>query len=291
LKVVHYWGMQKRYSGYILKVVFYISLLIIVVVLNYVYITKSTNKIYLQQRQLQYANEISSVVSVSYVTEFESFLSNDTNYIMGQPPFSLWGQLNIQLVQIQTNIYKEFQLENGDYDPEISQILFEPANCNRFVTYEQMYCFFLQTEGKPTSMVSALTQFKNLMDTKYASYSIVNRTSPFEMLLTSFDDLYNILSSSLVAAGSAHLINGIMSDKLAASVDDLSHLGTTILIIFSLTLAVVSVLIWFQILRKVKEVNNDFKKVLAILPPNTVLSSFLLKSFLKKTSNIAQTLD
>jgi len=290
LKSVRYENMQKRYFGYIFKTLLCISLLIIVVIVNYIFISKATNKIYRQQKQIQYANDISSAAMVTYTAYSEAFASNNTLYIMRKPPLEIWKEGIQEMSDVQTNLYSEFQLENGDYDPDVKAVLFEEAVCDKLIPAAVSFCISLKSLGEPTPMFATLTFFKRFLASKLADFYAVDKSSIAVMIGVSIINLSYNLASALVTSAHAQLINQIISRNLTNSVDNLYDLATIILIIFSLTLAVVSVLIWFQILRKVKEVNNDFKKVLAVLPPNIILSSFLLKSFLNQTSNIPQKL-
>ena len=282
--------MQRRYFFYIFRVLFYVALLISIVIANYICITQAIKEIYNKQRQLQYSNYISSIVSTTYIAFSEAFVTNNTNYIMRQPPFEVFKQGRIAVGEIQANMYKEFQLEDGSFDPDVKAILFEEVDCSHFITASHDNCISLQSLGLPNKMVSLITLYKNMLDFKLAQYNALDKSSLSTMISAALVKLSYLLAPYRVSATEAQIISEIISDKLAESVDDLYNLGTTILIIFSLTLAAVSGLIWVQILTKVKEVNNDFKKVLAVFPANIILSSFLLKSFLNKTSNIAQKL-
>ena len=283
-------NMQKRYFFYIFKVLFYIALLITIVIVNYVSISTSIEGIYRQQSQIQFANDIGSIASVTYIAFSETFATNNTNYIMGQPPFDVLTSGIKNLSKIQGTLYSKFQLKNGDYDPAVKSILFDEIDCNRFVASPYDNCISLKTLGLPSNLVSTVTLLKNRLDLKLAQFLAVNRSSSAAMLSTATANLSLILAPYRVTSSGAQLISEIISEKLTHSIADIYDLGTTILTIFSMALVVVSVLIWFQILTKVKRVNDNFKKVLAVLPPNIILSSFLLKSFLNKTSNIPQKL-
>ncbi len=281
-------NMQKRYFLYIFKVLFYIALLIGIVILNYVLITKSINGIYKQQRQIQFANKIGSTVSVTYNAFTESFVTNNTNIIMGEKPFDLWTKNIKKVGEIQEEMYSAFQLDDGTYDPDVKAILFEQINCSVFTAASNVTCVTLNTYGIPTSLISTINLYKNMLDIKYAQYLAVSKASLGLMIVTALKSVSYILAGYRVSASSSEILSDLLSEKLTHKIDNIYDLATTILVIFSLTLVAVSVLIWFQILTKVKKVNDDFKKVLAVLPPNIVLSSFLLKTFLSKTSNIQQ---
>ena len=289
-QVVSYYNMQKRYFLYIFKVLFYITLLIAIVILNYVLITKAVDEIYRKQRQVNFANTIGSTCAVTYNGFTEAFVTNNTNTIMGQPPFEIMTSGLKNVSQIQEEIYSEFQLEDGTYDPDVKSILFDEVDCSLFTAASWETCTSLAGYGIPNNLVSTIKLYKDMLDQKYTAYLANYKVSNIALLLAALSKSSYILAGYRVSASSAQLLSEIISAKLTHSVDDIYDLGTTILVIFSVILLIVSILIWFQILTKVKRVNDDFKKVLAVLPPNIILSSFLLKSFLNKTSNITQKL-
>ena len=283
-------GMQKRYIFYIVKVLFYIALLIAIVIINYVLISNSTDHIYLLQRQIQFANYIGSTGAITYIAHAEAYMTNNTAYVMGKLPYDQWKIGIKKWNQIQEDIFSEFQLEDGSYDPDVKAILFEPADCSLFIASALTTCLSLSGLGYPSDMISLINLYKNMLDYKLLLYDAVDKTNAAKVLGAAVTGLNSILAGYRVSNSQALLLSGIISKKLEKSVHDIHHLGTTILVTFSVTLLIASILVWFQILTKVKRVNDDFKKVLAVLPPNIILSSFLLKSFLNKTSSILQKL-
>jgi len=290
LKTIDSTKMKKRYVGYVSQILIYISILIAIVIVNYALITKSMKEIYRKQEQIQYANEISMTVSITFISFIDTFITNNTNYIKREPPLNLFKSGLKKIEDIQTNLYKEFQDEHGDYDPEVKTLIFEEISCDHFVAGPETFCNSLKSQAITIKMVSVLTLYKNVLDTKYAQWLAVNKSSSAALVSTAVTLSNYLQAASPVTAAYAQLIAKAIAKKLATSVDDIYDLGTAILIVFSICLVIVSLLIWFKVLTKVKEVNNDFKKVLAVFPPNIILSSFLLKSFLNQTSGIKQKL-
>ncbi|RYE42066.1 MAG: hypothetical protein EOP48_23590, partial [Sphingobacteriales bacterium] len=221
-------------------------------------ISKAIDKIYRQQGQIQYANDISSTTLITYISFSDTYVTNNTNYIKGELPFELFKKGIEKLVQIQTHIYSEFKLENADYDPDVKAILFEEVDCNRFPIGigPNVFCNSFYSLGLSTKLVSVLTLFKDMLDQKMAAYLAMNKSSLPAMIQVALQQLSYIQGASSLLGGESQLINRVISQALEKSVDDIHKLGNTILIIFSVTLAVVSVLIWFQILNRVREVNN-----------------------------------
>jgi len=90
--------------------------------------------------------------------------------------------------------------------------------------------------------------------------------------------------SANVVAGKSQLISKIIDAQLSKSIADTNSQLSTILAIFIVGLVIAVIFIWYQALIKIREANNDFKKVLKTFPPELVLSSFLLKTFLRNNS-------
>lgn len=87
-----------------------------------------------------------------------------------------------------------------------------------------------------------------------------------------------------LAAVFAQMIGDIAGVNLEHSVAESNTQRNMLLIVFSVSLVVVGFLTWFQVLKRLREIHNDFKKVLQVFPPTFVLSSFLLKTYLQKNS-------
>ena len=277
-KVMREKNLKKRYKSCIVKVFGYIFFLLVIIIINSRNITKATNEIYRQQRQIQYSNEISNALSISYLAQIETLLSNNTNHILRQLPLDIWNQEMEHLKEIQTNMVSEFLLEDGTYDPDVQEILFSSAYCSRFPGPYDVYCQPFVFTNHPTSMISALSSFQSASEDAREAFYNANKSST-----KNFFNLKSSILSCRVSIMSVQLIHRVLSPQLEYNVSDLENLGIKNSAIFSLALMVVGVLMWFQVFTKFR---NNLKKILTVLPPNVILSNFLLKTLLNKTSKI-----
>jgi len=285
IEIISYVKMRGRYNCYTAKVFIYMILLIGIILWNFISALKSNKTIYLQQDQLQFANYISSEVSTSYVTMVELFASNDTMLIQGKTPFSLLKSIVTEIQAIQTEIPRIFQERDSSYDPEVKAILYDNDGCHRFQSTILYHCDSLANVGVPTNVLPLIAAYESLLNLKIHEYEIVNKTTMGEIISAGMLHINNTLPMYSVIANEAHIIGEIIDRNMSENIDNAYEQRTLFLVMFSLSLVAVSILIWTQILLRVREVNNDFKNVLVVFPPNLILSSFLLKNFLKKDSH------
>jgi len=190
--------------------------------------------------------------------------------------------------QLTMEVVENFIELDGGYDLEIKEILFEGEPCTAYESFYVGYCSTLNNNGVLTNLISLVSFFKDTLEAKLETFQSMNRTSILNLAV----NLYarsNIISPAVsLLVYQAQRLNGIIDVQLTKSIKDADEQQSFIFAIFIVIFVIVSFLIWAQILSKVRELNNDFKKVLQVLPPKLVLSSFLLKQFLKKisTSNL-----
>ena len=284
IQEVVYLGMRRRYSSYTLKFFIYLVILLGIMLWNFISALDSTNIIYLRMNQLQFANYISSRTSVSYVTYVELFASNNTLKVEGQTPLASLTSTLEEMKKIRTNIPKEFREEDKTYDPEVKAILYDNDGCHRFITTTKLHCNAIAANGLPTNLLPLIAAYENSIINKMIDYQNVDKSTMGSILAVGAANLNSTLPLFTVIANEAYLIGEIINKNMSESIDRAFEQRTLFLLVFSLSLFVVSLLIWSQILVRLREVNNDFKKVLQVFPPNLILSSFLLKNFLKEAS-------
>ena len=87
----------------------------------------------------------------------------------------------------------------------------------------------------------------------------------------------------LIAAQAQYMVT-IINSNITQSISEANYQRNLIFTVSLVGLIVVSLLVWFQILSKLREIHNNLKKVLQMLPLRLILSSTMLKIYLKKTS-------
>jgi len=275
----------RRYYKYIARVIVCISVLIAITLWDLVTTRSAIKIIYNRQSQLQYANYISNRATAFHMTSLELFYSNNTAKVEGRLPLDGMDFGIKAIQQIQTDAPNKFLEVDGTYNPIVYGILFKSdPKCLRFSPTFVVHCTTLLSRGQPTNMMVVLAGLENLMKNKLQAYKQGNKTTMAELVNADASAL-TPLSNGIALAEEAHDIANVMDVSMTEKIEEMQKTKTTIIIVFSIALVVVSLMIWFYIFKVIKEVYNDFKNVLQVFPPNLVLSSYLLKKFLQRTSS------
>ncbi len=278
---------KKRYLWYVGQVIVLIGILIGILLWNFASSNHHTDIIYSRQTQLQLSNTIGEEVIVSFQALVELYTSNDTLPFVHTTP-SEYMEKSIKEVQnLQTRMTTGFEELDGTYDPEIEEILFKGKPCAEYESFYPLYCAGLMTLGFRTDALNLMITFQNQQKILYDRFSTTNRSTFFSLLQSFYPGITARQMINSLLGYQAQLLNAIIATNLAESITQASKAQDTILAVFIACLLVVGLLIWIRILKNIKEVRNDFKKVLQVLPPKLVLSSFLLKRFLNKASGMA----
>jgi len=271
-----------RYFGYILKVVFYIAILIGIMLWNYGTSQKSMNAIYRRQRQIEFLYHMSVVVSVTYCAVHETFGSNNTNLIMHKKARTALYDSLAEVRLMRNQMAEILREEDGSYDPVVENLAFQEKNCDPygFVPPNLNYCIVATNKGQMANLNYLLSLGLSLGQEKLNEWETCNKTSITTLLNCSYNNVDNLLPPFALGAIEAQTIGDVINVNLERSISDAHTQRNVFLIVFSVCLAIASLLIWLQVLRKVRDLQNGFKKVLQLFPPRLVFSSFLLKKFL-----------
>jgi len=276
---------RRRYIRYIFKVIFYISILIAITIWDLIATRESIAVIYNRQGQLQFGNYICNRVASAYVSFNMMFALNNTKDVEHRPAKDTMYQAIQDIQAIQSEMSTRFLEIDKTYNPAVKKILFDNnPNCEGFLPDNILYCRLLLAKGQPVNMIVANSAYISLLRGKYQDYENANKTTIATVMSAVYNNLQTILPNFALIAHEAKTISDIMDDSLDQKINSNKNARSTIIIVFSTILTIVSILIWIDILRVIRNVYNDFKKVLQIFPPNLVLSSYLLKKFLRKTA-------
>ena len=285
-QTIKYKKFRKRYYQYILKVVLYISALVTINIWDWISTKHSTKVIYNLEDQLQFANHVSNRVTVAYTSFALLFTTNNTMLIERKKPLQAMIDGAAETKTLQNEVIYKFQDINGEYNPEVKSIIFDDdPSCSRITGDNYAKCVLLVNTGQPINMISALSVLQNILTNKYQDYENADKSTMTALLTVAYQNIATLLPNFIVIVYEAQYIANIIDEVLIGQIEDIKRNRSWVLGVFSVGLVFVSVLIWFHILKRIREVYNDFKKVLQIFPPGLVLSSYLLKKFLKRTSD------
>jgi len=282
---IKYEKFRSRYYRYIGRVVLYLSILISINIWDWISTEKVIRVIYNHVDQISYANYVSNRVTVGYASFANQFISNGSLLVEHKPPLDALVEGAAELKIIQNEIFSRFLEVDGEYNPKVKSIIFDnDKTCSWFKGDNVVKCKTLTAVGQPVSLASCLTVFQATLASKYQDYMNVNKTSSKAIVAAAYINIGKLLPNFAIAGRQAQLIAEVMNKSLKDKINEDLNKRTLVMVLFCAGLVVSGVFIWFRILKRIREVYNDFKKVLQIFPPGLILSSYLLKKFLIKTS-------
>jgi len=285
-QLIKYEDFRKRYFKYIFRVTCYTLILIGITIWDLVSTQKAIRVIYNRQGQLQFANYLSNRATTGYSAFLASFITNNTLMVERETAKGAMYDAIWELKKIQGEIPSRFLEIDGNYNPDVKSIIFDNnPTCKGFTSDVIRHCNYLLSQGQPVNMMVASSAFQNMLKERYQAYINNNVTTLPELWKIALTKVDIFLSTLMTIAYEAQMIVNIMDKTLTEKISENRHARNLIMVIFSISLVIFSILIWIDILRVIRDVYNDFKKVLQVVPPNLVLSSYLLKKFLHETSN------
>ena len=283
---INYKTIKSKYRIYMLKMTIYVTVLIALLIANYLTAESIKEKIYRKQYQLQFANEISNIATVSYETSSYMILSNNTLNVSRENALITQRKQAVEIKNILEQIPTVFQEEDQSIDSEIQNILFYDTSCKGLTESALYYCGLLSNTFKQrTTLVSCLGLLETSVNTKIRKFvNFEDKSNMTALISLANSDLELYLPSFIIVAAQSQLIANILDKALSKYISEAYDQRLLFLIFFSVCMLLVSFMIWSHILSKLREIDNDFKELLQVFPSTLILSSFLLKMFLKKTS-------
>jgi len=275
---------QKKYFLFVVQMGIYTAVLIGVLLWNFISVRNSLDVIYTKQNQLQLSNYISETVNIDLMGMVEMFMSNNTFNVSGSSPLEHTIEAVQKIGSLRSQILTDFEEFDGTYKPILKTIVFDGEECSVYPGFNENYCLFLNNNGILTNLVSLLAFFESFMTSQLKLFENLSAPSEGDLIVGLYSRAGEMAPATSLLAFIALKINNIVSREMTEYIADTGQKQASIVKVFLVTLIIMSLLIWIKILSKIKEANNDFKKVLQIFPPKLILSSFLLKKFLDKYS-------
>ena len=282
---IRYKEFRRRYYGHIARVFICIGVLVAITIWDLITTRQAIKVIYNRENQLQFANYLSNRATVTFMTYVQLFYTNNQVKVEQSYPYDSLPILAELIKELQSEIPKKFLEADGTYNPQVRELLFvDDPTCERFALDFRNYCYGLTSVAQPINMMVAVAAFQDIIARKIIDYENADKTN-VTTVLKSDGFTTHPLPNFIAIAEQAHMIAGIMDESMTRRMEEMQDLKESIIIVFSIGLLGVSLFIWVYILKAIREVYNDFKKVLQIFPPNLILSSYLLKRFLQRSSS------
>ena len=245
----------------------------------------NTNQsLYSQLEQMNYSKWMMAKIDVTFTTLIELIVNTDIAQIGNQPASAMFQSNFESLVQIQKTITSGFfeQQQDGEYDPFIQSLLFGQA-CHYLTGFALSNCLKVQNDGQNLNYATLLSNLQYYMMIVHDKYLASDKTESTRQSLRL--EAFGLPFSNLMAVNDLNqLISAQIIKNFENSVTTANRDSQVLLIVLTVILLVVIFLLWKSVFIKIREVDNQFKNVLRVFPPELILSNFLIKQYLKKTS-------
>ena len=274
-------GLSKRLVTHLISLMFMFVVLIVSMVFNFVLLSNLISYIFTMIDQLQYIYLMKEKISLSYLALTGLALRNNTIAIHNQAIAVQLNQsindINYYIGTVKSNF---FEKDSSVYSEAIQSILFDKA-CFFVIDKSHGVCEGLQDE-KSINLMSMLSDYSYYINSLRSDFQLSNKSTeslkqiyensvetlnPKLQTLQSFSSLISMyLGLNYSESPKSDIIQKVFTDK-----------------IYYVILVLIIVLSWFGTFRKLREFDNNFRKVLKVFPHYLILSNFLLKKYLQRT--------
>jgi len=284
---VRYQGTIRSYMMHTMKIFVFVVILLGIFSLEFNVMKKKVELVYTKLAQLHYSNWMLGRISMLYVSLIELLAEEEMIIVRNQPAYDQVIESLAQVEDIMNTITSGYFSDGeGNYDAKIFPLLFGDI-CAPITDPMYLYfCTSLQKDSKVFTYVNLLSNMRFYSQLYFQAYIASNKTLP-ELIMINSEAGLELLGPLLTLQGATKSISGRLNEIFEESIAEAKKQNTMICVVLDLLLVVAVGMIWFSILRVIRESDNKFKNMLSIFPHNYILSNFMLKAYLKKTSEEA----
>jgi len=277
------WDLQKFYYILIAKLVFLIFIVMVVVIVTSVISQRSIRSSQTQQSQIFFLDHSKARVGLTSGSILELTSTNNTAYIEDKLVLSELKGLVKEIDDLRIKIY-DILLENKqEEDSEYIETILNGDACGLIDPLSAFTCYDLVSRGNKPGLVYVLSSYSDIATAVITDYENSNKTE--EALKSIKNEHFEETAILLLAAGlEIDLLATLIDERFEKDLDFTKKQRTYIFVGYILLVICVSFLVWRFVLKVFRRSINQFKNVLAVLPGDLVLGSFILRTFLMKTS-------
>jgi len=276
-------GITRKCLTLLFKTVLIIIGIALTFIIHLLIVKRSVEFFKFKQSQIFLSDYLRAQTYLSEIASQEMF-SAPTNAEVENTQLETWTVDSIQKMRnLKVHVSTAFQNEDGSYDPEIQDIVFENGCPSGVLVNNQQSCDYLARKSMKTGLIYLLSSLEDILNTRLNKYQQSDKSA---QALRNIEgaDFEPLLAISLVVVQQCYVI----SETINVSVDEnLAQSNEKRQITTALTMSlflILGIVIWTVTIRKLKKNYNTFKNVLRVLPADLAFSSFILKTFLKNTS-------
>ena len=286
----HHRGFHRNYYIFIASYFIFLAALVGLVSIGVTLTTELLESFKSEQVQIYLLDYMRTRAALSRQAARELTATNNTGKIENKYPYDEFSYLVDELKNVKSEVYtKLLNEETVNKIHAVKTVLLGDA-CGILDTsnssISSFFCQILKDTGKQTGLVYLLGEYEDALITALNDYKVSDKTA--KSLQNLQRNLYNLLPSYFnILTNAALALSDLIDAQLEKQLQENEKDKSDYLIACSLVSVVIGGLMWIFILRKLKEGVNQFKNVLKIFSAEVVLSSFILKVFLRKTSKYA----
>jgi len=284
LKKLNHKGLHRKYYVYVGIFVVLLVILAAFMIVSAVQTFSLLNAFKDEQEQIYFVDYMRVRIQLIVNTARELLITNNTVDIENKPALDEVIYLLDELKQVKSEIYDKLLDEKTlEKIPSVKTMLLDDP-CGMIGLPEAgFYCQILSNMGVEKGLVYLLGDYEEYLIDILNDYEISDKSDSARTAI--LKNLYNMLPPFIFvlvngALSLSDMIDGQLEKQLEASKENRS-----LFLVGCFTIIIgTGCLTWIFILRKLKESVSQFKNALKVLPADIILSSFILKNFLNKTS-------
>jgi len=285
-KIPDCWSLQKSYYLLASRATVLIMGVIIMVIATSTINQKAIKSSQTMQEQIYFLDHSNARASVVSGSAFELTAMNNIAFIEKRPALEELEHLKLELATIRQEIYNtllDSSMQGNENSGFIERILYKDA-CSVLnpVAYSK-YCTVLIDSGYKQGLVYVLSSYSDMVDALVQQYNSSNKTAAaLQDVKEQFVGPITLLLEMI--KGEMSEMANLIDVKFEENLENTRSQRIDIIIGYTFLVICIGLLVWRTVLKVVRDSLNQFKNVLAVLPSDLVLGSFILRTFLIKTS-------
>jgi len=277
-------GTRKKYVIYFARLLTISVTVALLASVNSVIIRNSLNSLQQLQTFIQFTYGTKVNAALSLISFMELFSSNNKSRIKHQNPLTV-VENQIQVIQkVRIEALKDLTSNQDDFlTPKFETVVLGDA-CSLIGTpLNVIFCDIMAAYGKSSGLIYLMNTLEDILIDKRNQYIASNKTAE-ALKKIQFEQIDLVTSVFQLLSVECDLFSASLDQNIAQILNNAQRNRNWIFGAFTFQLVTQGVLFWIMVLSRLKEANNQFKNVLRTFPSSLVLSNFLLKIFLVKTS-------
>jgi len=233
--------------------------------------------------QVHFLDRMIYKFDLSGSTYFDLLVENGTSFVRTHPTAVEFNNGIDTVSRVQSSIADELRNYDGSYDPVIEGILFDNA-CYYLNSTDAASCIAKQKGSRSVSFIELVSNLEAVLIEMRTNYeqSNKNMSSLANLILRGQSGL----SSSMLTITSIYqTMAGRLDKNFVEEIKKYEDRKIQMVVVISIITGLICLLKYFTIEKELKDNLYQFRHALKLFPPKLILSNFMLKSYLIKTTN------